>query len=187
MPAHRRIFVKDLASLEKTLCGLKGMACPFCGRIGALNRHGPIEGNDPQAAEGCLRRGHRVYCCARGRRGGCGRTFPVLLAHVLPRHTFTASLLWSVLHSLLGGRSIRAAWMTAGKPLALETNYHLIQRLRSRLFTLRSVLSTLLQPPAVEHRDPLLQTLEHLRQAFPACPCPVESFQHRLQRPWLTG
>jgi hypothetical protein len=187
MQAQRTVFVQDLPALEKTLCGLKGMACFFCGRRGTLNRHGRIEGNDPQSADGRLRRGHRVYCANRGRRGGCGRTFSILLAHALPRHTFSAPLLWSVLARLLGGLSIRAAWKTAGKPLALETTYHLIQRLRRRLSDLRTALSPLLRPPSGEQRDPLLQTLAHLRAAFPACACPVETFQVRLQRPLLTG
>jgi hypothetical protein len=187
MKAQHAVFVKDLQALEKTLCGLKGMACFFCGRRGTLNRHGRIEGNDPQSAAGRLQRGHRVYCSNRGRCCGCGRTFPILLAHVLPRHTFTAFLLWPVLQELLGRISIRAAWKAAGKPLALETTYHLIQRLRRRLSDLRTCLLPLLPPPASDRRDPLLQTLAHLRAAFPACPCPVETFQERLQRPLLTG
>jgi hypothetical protein len=187
MKAQHAFFVKDLQVLEKTLCGLKGMACSFCGRRGTLNRHGPIEGNDPQSAQGRLRRGHRVYCANRGRRGGCGRTFSILLAHVLPRHTFTASLLWSVLAGLLGRLSIRAAWKAAGKPLALETTYHLIQRLRRRLSDLRTCLAPLRRPPEDDQCDPLLQTLAHLRAAFPDCPCPVETFQERLHRPLLTG
>ena len=187
MKAQHTVFVKDLQALEKTLCGLKSTACFFCGRRGTLNRHGRIEGNDPQSADGRLRRGHRVYCANRGGREGCGRTFPILLADVLPRHTFSASLLWSVLEGLLGRLSIRAAWKSAGKPLALETTYHLIQRLRGHLAGVRTALSRLIPPPASAQRDPLLQTLAHLRAAFPADPCPVETFQQRLQRPLLTG
>lgn len=187
MKAQGTAFVEDRQALEKALCGLKGMTCGFCGRRGTLNRHGRIEGNDPQSADGRLQRGHRVYCSNRGRRGGCGRTFPILLAHVLPRHTFSAKLLWAVFHGLLGGLSIRASWQSAGKPLALETTYHLIQRLRHRLSDVRAALSRLTTPPAGVASDPLLQTLEHLRAAFPGCPSPVEAFHQRVQRPVLTG
>ena len=188
MEPHRPIFVKDLPALEKALCGLKDMACLFCGRRGTLNRHGGITGNDPHAANGRVQRGHRVYCSRRGRRGGCGRTFPILLARVLPRHTFNAALLWAVLERVLDGHSIRAAWAAARVPLALDTTYHLIQRLRRHVSDWRTALSRLIPPPpAGNARDPLLQTIAHLRGAFPACACPVEVFQLRLQRAVLSG
>jgi hypothetical protein len=187
MPTRHTVFVKDAQALEKTLCGLKSMACLFCGRVGTLNRHSRIEGNDAGRVDGRVHRGHRVYCSNRGRRGGCGRTFPMRLAAVLPRHTFSAALLWAVLVGLLDRRSIQAAWQTAGRPLTLETTYHLIQRLRRRLSDVRVALARLIPPPAGLVSDPLLQTLEHLRAAFPASPCPVAAFQERVQRPLLTG
>ena len=70
-------------------------------------------------------RGQRVFCSNRGRRGGCGRTFSLFLAEVLPRHTFPASLLWQLLVRLLAGASLQAAAESLRLPFALETVYRL--------------------------------------------------------------
>jgi len=178
------VFVQDSEGLEKFFRWLKSMPCPFCKRSGALNRHSRMYGNDPTANEGRIARGHRVFCCDRGKRGGCGRTFPVLFAWVLPRHSFTAPLVWQAVLRRLAGLSIRASWQTAATPLALDSFYHLIQRLRRRLSVLRTALSGIRRPPKSKHCDPLLQTFEHLRGAFSEEPCPIEAFQQRVQIPW---
>jgi hypothetical protein len=179
------IFVRDAQDFAKTLFGLKQRVCPFCGRRGTLNRHSRVRGNDPQAAQGRVVRGQRVFCSNRGRRGGCGRTFPILFAPVLPRHTFTARLLWQALAGWLRGSSLKASWEAARSPLALDTFYHLVQRLRQRLNEWRTALHTLAAPPVSEASDPLRQTFEHLRRVFRSDACPLESFQLRLQRPLM--
>jgi len=69
-----------------------------------LNRHSVLRGNDPAVVNGSLARGQRVFCSDRGQRGGCGKTFPLFFAEVLPRHTFPASLLWALLRALLPAR-----------------------------------------------------------------------------------
>jgi hypothetical protein len=143
-------------------------------------------GNDPVEQTGRIARGQRVFCCDRGQRGGCGRTFPVLFAWALPQHTFTATLLWQAVQKWLGGLSIRASWQTVTSPLALDSFYHLLQRLRRRLTVLRTTLSKAHRPPESQHTDPLLQTFEHMRLVFPQAACPTESFQQRFQSP-LTG
>ena len=56
--------------------------CPFCRRCGTLNRHSFLYGNALDSPNGRELRGQRFLCCPRGRRGGCGRTFPVFLAGV---------------------------------------------------------------------------------------------------------
>jgi hypothetical protein len=185
MPIARTIFVPDAEVLEKFLRRLKHSACPFCDKTGTLNRHSRIQGNDTRLANGTVDRGQRVFCSNRGHRGGCGRTFPVFFARVLPRHTFTASLLWKALRGWLRGSSIKASWEAAGVPLALDTFYHLLQRLRRRLNELRTALHTLGAPPGSKASDPLRQTLEHLRGLFASGACPPERFQLRLQRPLL--
>lgn len=131
-------------------------------------------------------RGQRVFCSARGARRGCGRTFPVMFAWALPRHTLTARLVWQAVREWLNGHSIREAWLTTGTPLALETFYHFLQRFRGHVTTLRTALSTAVHPPGSKRSDPLLQTFEHLHVVFPAASCPLEAFQQRFQKP-LTG
>lgn len=185
MRAALTSFVPDTDALEKLLRRLKHIACPFCEKTGTLNRHSRLWGNDPLSANGTLDRGQRVFCSNRGRRGGCGRTSSIFFAQVLPRHTFTASLLWKALSGWLAGASIKASWEAAGLPLALDTLYHLLQRLRRRLNELRTALHSLGAPPGSKASDPLRQTFEHLRGVFAADSCPPERFHLRLQRSLL--
>ena len=64
-----------------------------------------------------------MFCSNRGQRGGCGGTFSIFLAEVLPRHTVRATLLWKLLSQLLTEAGIKAAAETLRLPFALETLY----------------------------------------------------------------
>ena len=178
------VFVPDPEGLEKFFRSIKSTGCLFCERIGTLNRHSRLYGNEPEKKEGRVLRGQRVWCCNRGQRGGCGRTFPVLFAWVLPRHSFTAPLVWQTVLRWLDGLSIGASWQPGKTPLMLGSFYHLIQRLRGRLAVLRTALSGIRRAPESRCSDPLFQTFEHLRVAFPKACCPIAAFQQRFQRPW---
>ena len=149
--------------------------------------HSKLYGNDPSARDGKAQRqrGQRVWCCNRGRRGGCGRSFCIFLVDVLPRHTVRSATLWSLLERWLDGGSIKAAAEALELPFGLETLYHLLQRMRRRLTTVRSVLCGQRPPPASSQSDPLLQTVEHLRRLFPQSDCPCADFQLHFQRPLL--
>lgn len=80
----------------------------------SLNRHSKLYGNDPAVANGQALRGQRIFCSNRGQRGGCGRTFPVFLAEVLPRHSVTSAWLWQLLLRLWKGGSTKAAVGASG-------------------------------------------------------------------------
>jgi hypothetical protein len=130
-------------------------------------------------------RGQRVFCSNRGSRGGCGRTFSFFLAEVLPRHTFTATLLWKWLLQWLAAASLKAAVEKVQLPFALETVYRLRRRLRLRLDSLRALLCREQSPPKSAQADPLLQTTEHLRSVFARAECPAAEFQLHFQHPFL--
>jgi len=142
-------------------------------------------GNDPLRASGQSFRGQRVFCSNRGRRGGCGRTFSLVLADVLPRHTLTASLVWRWLVEVLAGLSLKAAAEKLRLPFALETVYRLRRGLRRKLDGLRTRLAGRCGPPTVAHADPLCQTLTHLQMVFPRSQCPPAEFQLHFQSPFL--
>lgn len=144
-----------------------------------------MRGNDPVQVNGQSLRGRRVFCSNRGQRGGCGKTFSILLADVLPRHTLTASLVWQWLVKLLTGFSIKAAAEKLRLPFVLETVYRLGRKLRRQLDRLRARLCREQSPPASAWADPLLQTAEHLRAVFPRNACPPTEFQLYFQRPFL--
>lgn len=80
------------------------MACLFCLATGTLNNHGRLKNKAGKVS------GIRWWCCPR-RKGhpGCGRSFCVWLAEVVPRHSVSAGALTRFL----------AAWSTlAGDVLA---------------------------------------------------------------------
>jgi hypothetical protein len=128
----------------------------------------------------CLR-GQRIFCCNRGQRGGCGRTFSIFLAEVLPRHTVSASLLWQVLCRLSADASVKAGVETLRLPFALETLYHLLGRLRLRLPELLSRLGSQEQAAGSFQTDPLLRSVEHLQSLFAREGCPLVRFQIHFQ------
>lgn len=150
-----------------------------------MNRHSRSLGNDPNAADGETFRGQRVFCSNRGQRGGCGRTFALFLADVLPRHTVPASLVWPWLVKLLAGLSVQAATETLRLPFALETLYRLRRRLGRRLEAVRTRLWREQSPPVSGQADPLLQTVAHLQTVFPGSACPPAEFQRHFQQPFL--
>ena len=144
-----------------------------------------LYGNDPAQAQGQSARGQRVFCSNRGQRRGCGRTFSLFLAEVLPRHSFTATFLGQLLAGLLTQAGVKAATQSLRLPFALESIYHLLQRLRRRLDGVRTFLCRRRSAPESSQTDPLLQTIEHLQLAFVGSLCPVSEFQLAFQQPLL--
>ena len=171
--------------MNRWLLSLKAQRCPHCHCAESLNRHSFLRGNDPDVANGQRLRGQRVFCSDRGQRGGCGRTFSVFLAEVLPRFTLTAVLLCQLLLLLLGGQSVQAAVRSLNLPFADQTLYHTLGRLRRRLDAARTRLCQITPAPASSQAEPLLQTIEHFRAAFPRADCPLQEFQTRFQEPLM--
>jgi hypothetical protein len=171
--------------VEDAAFSLKQQRCPRCGKIETLNRHSVLRGNDPAQASGQCVRGRRVFCSNRGQRGGCGKTFSIVLSDILPRHTLTASLVWQWLLKLLEGFSLKAAAEKMKLPFALETVYRLRRQLHRQLDRLRPRLCREQSPPVSARAEPLLQTAEHLRLVFPQSVCPPADFQLHFQRPFL--
>ncbi len=118
-----------------------------------------------------------MFCSNRGQRGGCGKTFSVFLAEVLPRHTVRAPGLWSLLEELLSGSSIKSAWERLRLSLALESFYHFLSRLRLRLDAVRCRLCRRQKAPESCQANPVLQSVEHLQSVFKGALCPVSQFQ----------
>ncbi|MDP2138633.1 MAG: hypothetical protein Q8J74_12365 [Candidatus Didemnitutus sp.] len=144
-----------------------------------------LRGNDPAVVNGQIVRGQRAFCSDRGQRGGCGKTFPLFLAGVLPRHTFTAGLLWTLLRKLLAGATIKAAAEILHLPFSLEAVYGIVRRCRHRQGAVRSCLSREHPAPGSGQIDPFFQTLEHLRKAFAQDSCALAAYQRHFQSAWL--
>jgi hypothetical protein len=144
-----------------------------------------LRGNDPAVVAGQIVRGQRAFCSDRGQRGGCGKTFPLFRAGVLPRHTFNAALLWALLRQLLAGATIKAAAEILRLPFSLEAAYGIVRRCRHRLEVGRSFLWRAHPAPVSGQTDPFLQTLEHLRKTFAQDSCALAAYQRHFQRAWL--
>lgn len=109
----------------------------------------------------------------------------ILFAWVLPRHSCTATCLSALLKKLERAGSIQAAWESLRLPLGLGTVYHILQRLRGRLDSVRAALHAQCRPPRSMHNDPLRQTAEHLGCAFGDQDEAVSAFQLTLQCPFM--
>ena len=70
-------------------------------------------------------------------------------------------------------------------PFALETLYHLLQRLRQRLEVIRSWLFCRQSPPASIQIEPLHQTVEHALTVFPSSSCPAADYQLNFGQAFL--
>lgn len=185
MRPAKYVFVAGVQELNDWFKTLGQRCCLYCKRIGTLHKHGSVNGNDHSQDQGRVCRGCRALCYKGRKSKGCGRTFSVMLAEFLPRHSLTTGLLQDMLDGIENGRTVKSVWETLKTKLALETFYHALQRLRKGMDRLRTALSSLAPPPATEHRLPLLQTITHLRNAFPKQGCPLSAFQCTLQKPFM--
>lgn len=177
-------FVHNERALEKELLSLKQKTCPNCGRRGTLNRHDWLYHNGVEACPTPAVKGKRVWCSNRGRRGGCGGTVTFLLEWILPRHSVTSDILWQVLELLLE-MSVMMAVKEITSGVSLEGVYHILQRLRTRQDFVRTRLCSICPPPRSRHVNPLSQSVEHLRCAFPEADNPISAFQTHFQAPLM--
>jgi len=88
-----------------------------------------------------------------------------------------------LLKRLRAGGSVQRAWERSRLPVQLQSVYHMLQRLRTRLPAIRGALLSRCAPPISAHTDPLRQTAEHLWCAFAESANPVEAFQYAFQSP----
>ena len=77
-------FFKDDAERDDYRLSLKQRRCPHCALAGFVICHGFLRGYGAAGAALAIR-GFRFLCSNRRRRQGCGRTYSILLAYVLPR------------------------------------------------------------------------------------------------------
>src|SRR6056297_1987040 len=127
--AINSIFTKDLDQYRKEI---KSVGCPHCGKTGWLNCHGWLRGNGEVVGDGDGRRvrGARFFCCNRGRRQGCGKTFSAMLPANMPGFSVSARILGKFIAGARKGLSRKAAWEGLRSPYSVQTAYDLWNRLR---------------------------------------------------------
>jgi len=174
-------FVRDTSGLDQRLVDVKLTACPHCGRVGALIGHGILWGYGEQ---GCHRvvRGRRFLCSNRFRRLGCGRTFSVLLAHVVRRFVIGTEGLSRLLDGVLAGLTRKAAWEASRRGQCLRSAYRLWSLMVCAQSAWRTFLSCRCPPPRCTDARPIAQVVAHMRCVLGAPACLLHAFQLTFQR-----
>ncbi len=164
---------------------LKLGKCPHCGQVGHLLLHGARKG---YSGDELVTRAHRVYCCGRRNHRGCGRTFSVMPAALVPQRSAAAAAgVCALLVALVQeGLDLGLACAVALPGRSVSTARRLKQALITAQSAIRQCLSQLVpDPPPVASACPLAQTLAHLRLCFPLPVCAVAAFQFRFQTPFM--
>ena len=159
-------FVTSERELELSELGIKLCACPHCRQSGTLIGHGFLRGY-AERGSGLVVRGRRIFCSNRGKRPGCGRTFSVKLGCVLSGFVVRTLTLWCFVQAVLGGLTLRAAWLVeAAGALSLSSGYRLWRRLSAAQSALRARLCREAPVPVSMAREPLAQLVQHLAVAI---------------------
>jgi len=181
---HTAFYFTDCGEAGKYKQQLKRKSCPHCGLIGFLICHGYLKGYRDGGSKRSVR-ACRFFCSNRGRRGGCGRTFPVYFQDVLRRRQVSAPCFWRFILLVLRGMSRRAAWVELEPSFSLRHFYLLWDLVRRRQTVLREALCRLCAPPDSRREDPMLHFFEHLSCAFPTANCPIGAYQVHFQQSFL--
>ena len=163
------------------LIHLKLTACPHCGSVGNLIRHGYLRGYDDKHQ--CRRtiRAQRIFCCNRKRATGCGRTFSIWWADKVKRFFLTAESLWAFLKNVVTSGNKLQSFRDLHSGLSESAPYRIWKRFLQAQTAIRTALTRLCEPPECTAKHPAAQTLAHLEAAFPDHHSPISGFQAKLQ------
>ena len=179
------------ANLDHAGVNIKLRPCPHCRRVGMLIHHGYLWGRPgygPKRTER-TRRARRFFCSNRRRRHGCGRTFSVYRADVLPGSTLTTSVAWHFLSTVATGISLEKAYLTLPSDVLFSwsTLLRLWRSFRRHLPAIRSRLADSYRLQAVSPTDAPRETILHLTRHLHDPPLnPIAVFQLRFQKPFLS-
>lgn len=173
-------FYKKQLQFQAFYLKLKLMICPHCNLRGCLILHGYLYGYSDRG-NARIRRGHRIYCSNRYKKGGCGKTFSVLAAGVLPKFTVSADSLWRFLENIKNGLEPARAFRMTGCRMTQSAVYRLFKKFWDNQARIRSFLSRIKDPPAAHVQSPAIQTILHLHSAFNDAACPITDFQCHFQ------
>ena len=176
-------FYKTQAEFDIFYARLKLCLCPHCKLSGFLILHDYLYGYSEQD-NSPIQRGRRIYCSNRNNKNGCGRTFCVLPASVLPKLRISAQCLWWFLDNVKNGFCLAQAFRAAGCMLTSSSIYRLFKKFSLNQMRIRTYLSAIKDPPETGHvKSPIIQTILHLKSAFDTAACPITEFQFRFQTP----
>lgn len=167
------------------LTHLKLTACPHCGSVGNLIRHGYLRGYDDQHQRRKTTRAQRVFCSNRRRATGCGRTFSVWWADKVHRLFLNAESLWAFLKNAVTSGNKLQSLRDLESGLSDSAPYRIWKRFLQAQTAIRTALARMCETPECTAEQPAAQTLAHLEAAFGDQPCPIAAFQLRLQTSFM--
>jgi len=175
-------YVSSIEEYDKFAETLDFVPCPHCHVTGCLNKHGKRKRYDERTGKDTVCAA-RVFCNGRGNMNGCGRTYPVVLIERMSQYIVACQTVWSFLLLLLAGRNIKDAWEETTSAFCLDTGYKLRTSFIRSQSHIRTLLSKLGPPEKLDGiTDPILQTIQRLKNAFRSSSCPVSGFQLRFQQ-----
>ena len=175
-------FASSQTELSVLKEGVKGLFCVHCNASGTLNSHGYL--TDQSGAI----RGLRLWCCPRrASHPGCGKTFSIWLAGVLPGFSVPSVVVACFLlaWTQLGG-NVLAAWEQAKTGFSTDSAYRWIRRFKYNQGEVRTQLCRARAPPPPREGGILADLFEHLSLVLGSEDF-IKTFQLRFQRPWPMG
>jgi hypothetical protein len=164
---------------------LKLTLCPHCNARGFLILHGYLYGYSETGMER-IRRGHRIFCSNRKMKKGCGRTFSILISVLIKNFILSTETLWCFLDKVKDGMSLAESFRASGSDMSDGAIYRILRKFRHNQVYIRTLLTGRRAPPDIKHvKDPVIQTIIHLKTAFNGSLCPVSQFQYHFQTSFL--
>lgn len=174
-------FYKTKKEFEEFHAKLKLCPCPHCSKTGFLNLHGYLKGF-PENGKEKIKKGRRIYCSNKNKKGGCGRTFSILDASYIKNFRISAKTIWHLLEKVKDGSSKAEALRTSGSTMGETTVYRIFRKFKYNQPRIRTLLAGVREPPRLKGvKDPVIQTIIHLKSAFRKFVCPVARFQYHFQ------
>jgi hypothetical protein len=184
----RRIYYNTEAEFEDIRLNLKHNPCPHCRNRGCLILHGYLFGYTEDTSSEVIKRGHRVFCSNRRtrERKGCGRTFSVLISGFIKNHIISAKSVWKLLDKIQEDMSLVRAIRSSDSHIQETGIYRIFRKFKDNQVKIRTFLMSIKDPPSLKHtKDSVIQTIEHLKSAFPDTVNPISGFQHHFQTSFL--
>lgn len=179
-------FYRSNAEFRQIHQQLKQYSCPHCRMTRTLILHGYLSGYDLKRPNRRLIRGHHIFCSNRNRRGGCGKTWSILMSTIIKHLIIQTAHLWDFLKNIGKGMNIFQSFQYLKIPLSPTSIYRLYKRLYESQHHIRSCLIRRLAPPQnVQHTNPLIKTILHMESAFKKSSNPPADFQYIFQRSFL--
>jgi len=171
-------FFKDIYSIERftsSLTSTPAMQCQYCSKREHFISHGFVYKQRSISVRETV--GKRIICCNRYGHQGCGRTYQLDIVSKLPKHQYTATVLFLFISLILLGHSIGSAYTTATKQSQTRHAWRWLKKLNKSLMRYRGYLKVPIAQVSIEHtahfthHRMLLTTLAAMIATADDCPC----------------